>query len=381
MSPANGTAILGAGIFAKEAHLPALGVLRGAVPPLKAVYSRSERSARDLAEAAVATLHLNEPPSVYHDGDTSSDLDALLARSDITSVIVILPITTQPGVVLKALAAGKHVLSEKPVAADVASGLELIKTYNTVYKPKGLIWRIAENFEAEPGVQAAAAAIKAGKIGEVSLFKTNVYNFIDEESKWYKTPWRTIPDYQGGFILDGGVHTIAILRTILPHPLTHLSGFASLTKEYLKPHDTIQAIAKADSHFTGIAELSWASPVSTRPLPDSTIITGTKGWLSITQVHPPEVKSSIFRVKIVSRVKVEASSAERDVEEIIDHPISGVAAEILSFFDAIAGKPGVEAFGDPLGALRDVAFIQAALDSNGQPVDLLDLVPLELPIV
>lgn len=219
MSGISGVAILGAGIFAKEgkywyalffvcwwcliinrpcsfstAHLPALAALGASAPPLKAVYSRSEKSAKDLAQTAATILKLSSPPSVYFDNDSSSNLDVLLARSDISSVIVILPITTQPAIVLKALAAGKHVISEKPVAADVQSGLKLIADYNSNFKSKNLIWRVAENFEAEPGYQAAAAAIRAGKIGQVHSFKAEKIDYIDTETKWYKTPWRTIPD-------------------------------------------------------------------------------------------------------------------------------------------------------------------------------------------
>jgi predicted dehydrogenase len=176
------------------AHLPALAALGSAAPKLRAVYSRSEKSAHELADAAVAALNLTETPAIHHDGDPSKNLDALLARSDITTVIVALPITLQPEIILKSLAAGKHVLSEKPVAPDVAQGLDLIKKYNSQYKGKGLIWRIAENFEAEPGYRAAGAAIAAGKIGKIIFFKTTVVNYIDKESKWYKTPWRTVPD-------------------------------------------------------------------------------------------------------------------------------------------------------------------------------------------
>jgi predicted dehydrogenase len=119
---------------------------------LKAVYSRSQTSAQELASVAVTALKLDSAPSVYHDGDPSTNLDALLKRSDIVAVIVILPITHQPSVVLKALAAGKHVLSEKPVAPDVARGVKLVSTFQSQYKPRGLIWRVAENFEAEPGI-------------------------------------------------------------------------------------------------------------------------------------------------------------------------------------------------------------------------------------
>ncbi|KAG6856409.1 hypothetical protein H0H87_004839 [Tephrocybe sp. NHM501043] len=365
----SGIAILGAGIFAKEAHLPALKALGTSAPPLKAVYSRSAKSAQDFADAAAQSLGLSSPPGVYHDSDSpsSSDLDALLARCDISAVIVILPIQLQPSIILKALAAGKHVISEKPVAADVKQGLELIKKYNELYQPKGLIWRVAENFEAEPGFHAAAAAIASGKIGKVSFFRTNVYNYLDKSSKWYKTAWRAVPDYQGGFLLDGGVHTIAALRTILPSRLTHLSGFASLNKEYLAPHDTINAIVRAGTDFHGTAELTWAAPIKARPNTDGFFITGTKGWLSVN------FSGGVYRVLIKW---VDESGNER--EEVIEKEGQGVKGELEAFFAVAEGKEGALVIGDPLEALRDVAFIQAALNSDGSLVDLIDLVPVSL---
>ena len=176
------------------AHLPALAALGSAAPQLRAVYSRSEKSAHELAQEAVIVLKLNTAPSIYHDGDPSSNLDVLLARQDITVVIIALPITLQPAIVLKSLAAGKHVLSEKPVAPDVKGGLEITRIYNQLYKKKGLVWRVAENSEAESGYRVVASVIRSGKIGKVIFFKTLVVNHIDQESKWYKTPWRKDPD-------------------------------------------------------------------------------------------------------------------------------------------------------------------------------------------
>ena len=174
--------------------MPALAALGSAAPPLKAVYSRSEKSSRELADAAVEILHLKTAPSVYHNEDASVNLDALLGRKDITIVSIALPITIQPGIVLKSLAAGKHVLSEKPIAPDVKKGLEMIDTYHQLYKNKGQVWRVAENYEAEPGYRAAAAAVRSGKIGKVIFFKTLAVMNMDKDSKWYKRPWRTVPD-------------------------------------------------------------------------------------------------------------------------------------------------------------------------------------------
>ena len=160
---------------------------------LRAVYSRSTSSATHLADEAVKRLNLAHPPDVYSD-ESAENLDALLARNDIAAVIVVLPISKQPEIVLRSLAAGKHVLSEKPVAKDVKSGIELIDEYESAYKPKGLIWRVAENFEAEPGYRKAAQIIREGQIGDIRFFRLSAVGYVGKDSKWYKTPWRTIPD-------------------------------------------------------------------------------------------------------------------------------------------------------------------------------------------
>ncbi|KIJ10684.1 hypothetical protein PAXINDRAFT_172088, partial [Paxillus involutus ATCC 200175] len=343
---------------------------------LKAVYSRSEKSARELADEATAKLRTT--PQVYHDGDPSINLDALLARSDISTVIVVLPITLQPSIVLKALEAGKHVISEKPVAPDVASGLKLIATYETEYKPKGLIWRVAENWEAEPVYTAAAKAIRAGKIGKVIFFSLRAVSCIYQDSKWYKTPWRNIPDYQGGFLLDGDVHSVAALRVILPSPMAYLSGFASLNVEWLAPQDTINAIIKSADGSHGIFELSFGATTPSREsVGNGIVITGTDGYLTInrTEVKDPITGSnkSISRLTIKSAPRGADGKPGPEQEEVIDEPVRGVELELAGFFAAVLeGKD--DGLGSPMGALRDVAVIEAALNSGGKLIDLERLV-------
>lgn len=188
------------------AHIPAVAALDNGVAELKAVYSRSEKSSAQFAAYAQALLKLIAKPDVYHDADPLANLDALLARSDIVAVVIALPITLQPTIVRKALAAGKHILSEKPVAPDVASGIKLINEYNADYKPKGLIWRVAENYEVEPAYQAAAKVIREGKIGKVTFFNARVVNYIEKSNKYYNTLWRTVPDVSPSRILVKSHH-------------------------------------------------------------------------------------------------------------------------------------------------------------------------------
>jgi predicted dehydrogenase len=111
---------------------------------VKAVYSRSTKSAQLLKDEAIKTY----PNVVLYSDDSGPEttLDKLLSRKDVTAVVVVLPILVQPSIIRKCLAAGKHVLAEKPIAADLATARSLIEDYNKDYKPKGLVFSIAEQF-------------------------------------------------------------------------------------------------------------------------------------------------------------------------------------------------------------------------------------------
>jgi hypothetical protein len=147
-----------------------------------------------------------------------------------------------------------------------------------------------------------------------------------------------------------------------------LSGFAALHKEYLLPHDTIHTVATlGDVH--GIVEMTFAQPVKTKPSVDHYVITGSSGWLSINMSVGTKDNSPIHRIK----VHTISNETGDSTEEIIEKKGDGVEAELVSFFNAIHGRNTLS-IGDPTDALRDVAFIQAALTSNGASIDLEELV-------
>ena len=168
-------------------------------------------------------------------------------------------------------------------------------------------------------------------------------------------------------------HIAAALRTILPTPLTHLSSFASLNKDYLAPTDTIHVIAKSSTNFHGIVELTFAMPTESSPSPDHITVTGTEGWLSVTETTFPSSGQDGIRVTIKSVIKTHGKP-NTEIETIIDEPQNGVQVELESFFLAVEGKVDGLELGNPKGALQDVAFIQAALNSHGQLVNLEQLI-------
>ncbi|KAF8478829.1 oxidoreductase family protein [Gautieria morchelliformis] len=361
MSPVRplGIAILGAGLFPTQAHLPALAQLTSSTC-LVAIYSHTLKSASTLSEIAKKTLSLASPPSVYHDqGGKDGDLKALLAHPDVDAVIVALPITVQPDVIRAAFSYGKHVLSEKPLAPSVANGLELINEYEKQWKGK-VLWRVAENLEAEPAYRKVGELVKEGKIGKVTWWKLTAVSRLGKDSQWYKTPWRTVPEYQGGFLLDGGVHSAAVLRTALPsHPIS-LSAYVSLAQEHLAPSDTFTAVSLSSDGSQGVFELSSGAPVDSRN--ESALkVTGKDGWIDVTH------SGGVYRVVLHTATK------DGENHQVFEIKGEGVKKEIEHFVDAVHGGKG-EGIGNPKGALRDVAFIEAGLGSKGEKVDLEKLV-------
>lgn len=153
--------------------------------------------------------------------------------------------------------------------------------------------------------------------------------------------------------------------------MVSLSAFASLARPELAPHDTIHAVVSlAPTNTTsppahGIFELSFGAPAPSRTEASvngaGITVTGTKGWLSITSAKNSEGKP-------VNRVEVHVNGVE--TPEVFESRSQGVEREIENFVKLVRGE-GDSGFGTLEGTLRDVAFIETALNSNGKPTTLL----------
>ncbi|KAE8146385.1 ribosomal protein L32e [Aspergillus avenaceus] len=241
-----GVAIIGSGNFAREEHLPAIRA--SGEFDLKAVYSRSLESAAGL----------NSGVDLYAgDGGLGKSYEDLLGREDIAAVVIALPILAQPEYIRKALSAGKHVLSEKPIAKDLATAQELLEHYRSVSQK--VVWAVAENWRYMSKFVRVADEVR--NLGAVRSFRIVMRSMIQPGSKYHKTEWRRNPAYQGGFVLDGGVHVVAALRLVLGQSdgLATVSAHSSLQRGHLAPVDTVDVLSKTRTGATGVVSLSYGS--------------------------------------------------------------------------------------------------------------------------
>ncbi|CAN9257700.1 unnamed protein product [Alternaria alternata] len=245
-----GIAIIGSGIFAKEEHLPAIQDTPSL--SLKAVYSRSLKSAETLSEKL-------SDVELYSDDQDGKKFEDLLKRDDVKGVVIALPILAQPDYIKKALAAGKHVFAEKPIAKDLATAQDLLAwTQNS--SNTSATYTVAENFRFIDSYVWGSEQVAS--LGRILTFRVRVAAMVQAGSKYYETEWRKKPDYQGGFVLDGGVHFVAATRLLLQggkQKIKRVSAFTAQLQEHLPPIDTLNATMQLDNGSSGTLSISFGT--------------------------------------------------------------------------------------------------------------------------
>lgn len=176
-----------------------------------AVGSRSAASAR-----AFAAEHGIDTARAYGDNagddgsrahDTSvAGYEALLADDGVDAIYIGLPNSLHHDWTLKALAAGKHVLCEKPIAANA----EQARAMFDAAEKHGRVLVEAFMYRSTPLMAAVADVVRSGLIGDVRLVRAS---FCYAMHRWQGNI-RFNRDLAGGALMDIGCYCINFARFI-----------------------------------------------------------------------------------------------------------------------------------------------------------------------
>lgn len=191
--------IIGAGGAVRTLHWPVLEKLKNQIR-VAAIASRGIEKARGLATLTGA-------------GRTYPDYRELLADSEIDAVLTAVPIIANGRILLDSISSGKHVIAEKPLAATLEEGQQVLKACAATSK----VILIAENYRYRPDLPRAREILGSGAIGEVAAFQMSIKFDMSAASRkiWTETNWRQQAEHSGGFLLDAGVHPVSFLRDLL----------------------------------------------------------------------------------------------------------------------------------------------------------------------
>jgi predicted dehydrogenase len=177
-----------------------------------------------------------------------TDIAGLLGDERVVSVDLALPHHLHYQAASAALAAGKHVLVEKPLAPTSAQCRALIEQASAA----GLTLGVAENTPFVAAYRAAERLVRTGAIGEPRLARTLISG--SEVGRLRDTGlWKGRLDGSGGgTIMDAGPHSFYLLRWLVGE-LASVRGF----------HHRLVAESQVDDHGVVAGRFASGAPFST----------------------------------------------------------------------------------------------------------------------
>jgi predicted dehydrogenase len=167
-------------------------------------------------------------------------IEELLAEPGLTAVHVATPNYLHAPMVKAALAAGKHVVCEKPLAMDAAEGAELL----ALAEASGLVHAVNFNFRFYPLVQHAKALVQSGDLGQVrQIHGRYMQDWLLKETDWN---WRLEPELGGDMraVSDIGSHWLDLSGFITGQRVTEVCAdfatFMPVRKKPTRPLETFK---------------------------------------------------------------------------------------------------------------------------------------------
>ncbi|MES2645883.1 MAG: Gfo/Idh/MocA family oxidoreductase [Bacteroidota bacterium] len=204
-----------------------------------AVYTRDEQKAKAFAEK-------------HHIPQWFSDMDALIKNSGCDVVDICLPNYLHRDATLKATAAGKHIIIEKPLAVTLEEGREMI----AACRQAGVKLMYAEELCFAPKYERVRHLVKEGAVGDIYMLKQSEKH-SGPHSDWFYD----INLSGGGVIMDMGCHAIAWFRWMLNNAKA-TSVYATMSTVYhsgrTRGEDNSVIIIEFENGVTAVAENSWA---------------------------------------------------------------------------------------------------------------------------
>jgi predicted dehydrogenase len=288
---------------------------------------------------------------------TTATAAELVTADDVDVVHVCTPNATHAPLVRAALAAGKHVVCEKPLAVTVEEAAEL----HDLARAAGVTATVPFVYRFYPTVREARARVAAGTAGELRLLHGSyLQDWLAEETD---DDWRVDPAAGGPSRAFGdiGVHWCDLVEFVTGHRILRLAARTVVTVPSrggrpVRTEDAAVVLLETDRGAVGNLTVSQVSPGRKNRLTFS--LDGAAESLAFDQENPETlwigaraVNSQLLRAAADSpaaaRYSVVPAGHPQGYQDCFD-------AFVADTYAAVAGAApdGLPTFGDGLRAAR-----------------------------
>lgn len=200
-------AVIGLGMASKP-HLEALKLLEQQIE-VSGVCNRSRERAEEIAQ--------------QHDWPVFDSIEAIAADRTTDGVIVLTPPHQRLEIVTTLAAAGKHILTEKPVERSTDAARRIVEICEAANVHLGVVFQ--HRFRA--GARRLSELVRNNQLGKVALVRADVPWWRDQA--YYDVPGRgTYERDGGGVLISQAIHVLDLLLS-LTGPAKTVQAFCATT--------------------------------------------------------------------------------------------------------------------------------------------------------
>lgn len=304
-----------------------------------------------LADPTPGRLELGRVGAGLSAAEVHLDAADLIARDDVDVIDVCTPQHLHRDVVLAAVAAGKHVLCEKPIAAVPADATAMVAAAAAA----GVVLGIVHNYLFFPEIVALRTLMAAGELGDVRSVRVDMLGVVDSPgAAGYRPQWRKDPASSGGGVLMDMLHGVYLAEHLLGEPVTAVSAFIDNAED----GDAVEGLALCRleaGRRAGLVNVGWGIG------PGGVAVHGTKGRAVAryrTDGTMPWAPFETLTVTTDSGSRVIGLPPGQELEPLI---ATAMRDTVIDLADAIDGRGSPIVDGD--GALHTLELTVAAYAS------------------
>jgi UDP-N-acetyl-2-amino-2-deoxyglucuronate dehydrogenase len=159
-------------------------------------------------------------------------LEALLAGSDAEVVVLATPSGLHPLQAIHCARAGRHVLSEKPMATKFDEGMAMVHAC----RDAGVKLFVVKQNRLNATMQLLKRAIDARRFGRVFMVQVNVF-WTRPQSYYDESPWRGRWDLDGGAFMNQASHYVDMVDWLVG-PVDNVHAYTATLARDIEAEDT-----------------------------------------------------------------------------------------------------------------------------------------------
>jgi UDP-N-acetyl-2-amino-2-deoxyglucuronate dehydrogenase len=202
-----------------------------------------------------------------------TDYATMLKEASCDVVVVATPSGLHPDHGILAARAGKHVISEKPMAIKLSAADALVKACDDAHVQ---LFVVKQN-RLNPSIQLLRKAIDKGRFGKIYLANTTV-RWQRPQEYYDQAPWRGTWEFDGGAFMNQASHYVDLMQWLVGPVESVMAKTATLARK-IEAEDTGVAVLKFRNGALGCIEVTMLT--FPKNLEGSITILGEKGTVKI----------------------------------------------------------------------------------------------------